>query len=150
MYPSFNICSRKLWRWYAAQKMKFSIKDFFGKCDTVSCGLVTFTEGIFNRKLHFLCSDTGHFWQELSLSVQEIKSGSFKFQGMMFEILWDWTLKLYFDAYTWKRKKIKIKINKNVNKYSWFVCAINDLSTWIWASRKSSHRRILVKRYEKS
>ena len=54
---------------------------------TVSCGLVTFTEEIFNRKLHFLCSDTAHFWQELSLSIQEIKNGSFKFQGMMFEIL---------------------------------------------------------------
>ena len=33
--------------------MKFSIKDFFSKCD-----LVTFTEVILNRKLHFLCSVT--------------------------------------------------------------------------------------------
>ena len=32
---------------YSAQKMKFSIKDFF-----------TFTEEILNGKLHFLCSDT--------------------------------------------------------------------------------------------
>ena len=35
-----------------AQKMKFSIKDFFSKCDT-------FTEGIPNRKLHFLCCRNG-------------------------------------------------------------------------------------------
>ena len=37
-----------------AQKMKFSIKGFFSKCDH----LVTFTEEIFNGKLHFFCS--GH------------------------------------------------------------------------------------------
>ena len=38
-----------------AQKMKFSIKDFFkstGKC----ADLVTYTEEILNGKLHFLCS----------------------------------------------------------------------------------------------
>ena len=41
------------------QKMKFSIKDFFIKCD-----LVTFTEEILNGKLHFLCN-VGFFysWQ---------------------------------------------------------------------------------------
>ena len=39
-----------------AQKMKFSIKDFFSKCDQLH-SLVTFTEEIINRKLHFLCSD---------------------------------------------------------------------------------------------
>ena len=40
-----------------AQKMKFSIKDFFSKCDQIrkkSADLVTFTEKIFNRKLYFL------------------------------------------------------------------------------------------------
>ena len=31
--------------------MKFSIKDFFSKCDQI-----TFTEEILNGKLHFLCS----------------------------------------------------------------------------------------------
>ena len=34
-----------------AQNMKFSIKDFFRKCD-----FFTFTEEILNGKLHFLCS----------------------------------------------------------------------------------------------
>ena len=34
------------------QKMKFSIKGFFSKCDQIQ---VTFTEEIFNGKLHFLC-----------------------------------------------------------------------------------------------
>ena len=33
-----------------AQKMKFSIKDFFSKCDQIQ---VTFTEEILNGKLHF-------------------------------------------------------------------------------------------------
>ena len=32
-----------------AQKMKFSIKDFFSKCEEI-------TEEILNGKLHFLCS----------------------------------------------------------------------------------------------
>ena len=39
--------------------MKFSVKDFFSKCDQ-TCSfpavLVTFTEEILNGKLHFLCS----------------------------------------------------------------------------------------------
>ena len=37
--------------------MKFSIKNFFSKCDQIrrKCGLVTFTEEILNGKLHFLC-----------------------------------------------------------------------------------------------
>ena len=41
-----------------SQKIKFSIKDFFSKCGQLQCptDLVTFTEEILNRKLHFLCS----------------------------------------------------------------------------------------------
>ena len=62
-----------------AQKMKFSIKDLFSKCDQIrsrhiensqliccanqlpgfygiTADLVTFTEGILNGKNHFLCS----------------------------------------------------------------------------------------------
>ena len=38
--------------YYTAQKMKFSIKDFFSK----SSDLVTFTEKVLNGKLHFLSS----------------------------------------------------------------------------------------------
>ena len=39
--------------------MKFSIKDFFSKYDHICLhlDLVTFTEEILNRKLHFLRSD---------------------------------------------------------------------------------------------
>ena len=45
-----------------AQKMKFSIKDFFSKCDQIrsfleTAHLVIFTEEILNEKLHFLCSE---------------------------------------------------------------------------------------------
>ena len=42
-----------------AQKMKFSIEDFFSKYDPnlqETTDLVTFTEEILNGKLHFLCS----------------------------------------------------------------------------------------------
>ena len=38
-----------------AQKMKFSIKDFFSKCDQIR-SFLTFTEEVFNGKLHFLHS----------------------------------------------------------------------------------------------
>ena len=41
------------------KKMKFSIKDFFSKCDQIrqeTADLFTFTKEILNRKLHFLCS----------------------------------------------------------------------------------------------
>ena len=41
-----------------AQKMKFSIKTFFSKCDQIrrKLDLVTFTEDILNEKLQFLRS----------------------------------------------------------------------------------------------
>ena len=41
--------------------MKFSIKDFFSKCDQIRSFLrilFKFTEEIINGKLHFLCSGT--------------------------------------------------------------------------------------------
>ena len=41
----------------AAQKMKFSIKDFFSKLTKSAADLVIFTEEMLNGKLHFLCSD---------------------------------------------------------------------------------------------
>ena len=40
--------------------MKFSINDFFSKCDQIRSflmDLITFTEEILNEKLHFLCSE---------------------------------------------------------------------------------------------
>ena len=43
---------------YIAQKMKFSVKDFFSKCDQIRSFLKKFTEEILNGKLHFLCSGT--------------------------------------------------------------------------------------------
>ena len=38
----------------STQTMKFSIKDFFSKCDQIRRNLVTLTEEIVNGKLHFL------------------------------------------------------------------------------------------------
>ena len=40
---------------YTAQKVKFSIKDFFSKCENAD--LVTFTEEVLNGKLRFMCTD---------------------------------------------------------------------------------------------
>ena len=37
--------------------MKFTIKDFFSKCDQIWPDLLTFTEEILNGKLGFLCSE---------------------------------------------------------------------------------------------
>ena len=41
---------------HCTKKMKFSIKDFFSKCDQIrrNCGFKT-AEEILNGKLHFLC-----------------------------------------------------------------------------------------------
>ena len=44
---------------YTAQKMMFSIKDFFGK---------EIAEEILNRKHHFLCSVKGVSWFVFTLS----------------------------------------------------------------------------------
>ena len=65
------MCSVLLLR-VSAQKTKFSIKDFFSKCDqifAVSCGLGTFTEEILNRKLHFSCSESFCFFLQFSVNV---------------------------------------------------------------------------------
>ena len=46
--------------------MKFSIKDLFSKCDQIRRNLgdlVTFTEEVFNGKLHFLCS-VQKYWKQ--------------------------------------------------------------------------------------
>ena len=53
IFPSIRVITA-----CTAQKMKFRIKDFFSKCDQIrsAADLVTFTEEIFNAKLHFLCS----------------------------------------------------------------------------------------------
>ena len=44
---------------YTAQKMNYSTKGFFSKCDQIHiffADLTTFTEEILNRKVHLLCS----------------------------------------------------------------------------------------------
>ena len=51
-------------RYSTAEKMKFSIKDFFSKCDQnpqETADLVIFTEEILNGKPHFLHSVTGDY-----------------------------------------------------------------------------------------
>ena len=52
------------------KKTKFSIKDFFSKCDQsrspnpqFHADLVTFTEETFNENIHFLCRVTVTFWK---------------------------------------------------------------------------------------
>ena len=54
------------------QKMMFSIKDLNSNCERIQfpANLVTFTDEILNRKLHFLCSvlyPGGKRFQQLSL-----------------------------------------------------------------------------------
>ena len=44
--------------WYTAQKMKFSMKDFFSKCDRIRTNMrKKSTEEIVNGKFNVLCSD---------------------------------------------------------------------------------------------
>ena len=73
----------------AAQKMKFSIKDFFSKCDQIR--RITFTEEILNGKLHFLCSVRKHVFHfnikgagEIALNCMNLLRG---FTYSNFEII---------------------------------------------------------------
>ena len=52
---------------FTAQKTKFSIKDFFSKCDQIWSNLVTFTQEILNGKLHFSvqCLTLSNFSKDL-------------------------------------------------------------------------------------
>ena len=44
--------------WYTAQKMKFSMKNFFSKCDRIRRNMrKKSTEEIVNGKFNVLCSD---------------------------------------------------------------------------------------------
>ena len=52
----FLIFYLKLVAKYTGQKMKFSIMDFFSKCDQFPADLVKFTEEILDGKLRFLCN----------------------------------------------------------------------------------------------
>ena len=49
--------------------MKFSIKDFFSKCDQIPADLVTFTEEILNGKLPFFSSEN----KAVNLHVTNVK-----------------------------------------------------------------------------
>ena len=51
--------------------MKFSIKDFFSKCDKTA-DLVIFTEKIHSGKLHFLCSQKAEKIQEQEKMFVEV------------------------------------------------------------------------------
>ena len=62
---------------HTAQKMKFSVKNFFSKCDQIrSSTLVTVIEKIFNGKLHILCSDTSRFSSKKSKCESGINAES--------------------------------------------------------------------------
>ena len=60
---------------FTAQKMKFSITDFFSKCDQIRRKLGTFTAEIRNGKLHF-CAVFVHSTNKIK---QESKTKGTKF-----------------------------------------------------------------------
>ena len=58
-YSKFGTSLVPIPRAITAQKMIFSIKEFFRKCDEIrreTADVVIFTEKILNAKNHFLCS----------------------------------------------------------------------------------------------
>ena len=69
---------------FTVQKMIFSIKDFFSKCDQFPADLVTFTEEILNRKPHF-------FVQCLFLILSGLlRVGKVKRLWKNKEVIWMW------------------------------------------------------------
>ena len=67
------------------KKMKFSIEDFFSKCDQIPFFGSTFTEEILNGKLHFcavnLITSTALLPEEILCIEYIIKKFSFIFWG---------------------------------------------------------------------
>ena len=72
--------------------MKFSIKDFFKKCDQIRifpAAMVTFTEEILNGKLHFFCAVIG--LRDIPiLSFSTENNFRYLFDWIMIEALFHW------------------------------------------------------------
>ena len=118
--------------WYTAQKMKFSIKDYFSKCDQIRKKLWTWlqTEEILNGKLHFLCSGT------FNCIFQSTKSNN-SFHSKLNSMAWKLSQELFskfrimvkrqtFISYMWaKERKILTKVipklhTSDLISYPWF------------------------------
>ena len=79
----------------AAQKIKFSIKDFFSLNVTKSIAdLVIFTEEILNGKLHFLCSVMGCLLVSLELRKREDVTVLFRTSENILHKKWRFPLKI--------------------------------------------------------
>ena len=124
-----------------SQKIKFSIKDFFSKCGQLQCptDLVTFTEEILNRKLHFLCSvaigkctENKHWKKSTSICCQ-----------------------LWSDAYSKGRDKWKGSITSNYFSISNWFRGVSDKETpiipkwtdnpyWKWKVFRNTFLRVNI------
>ena len=112
------------------QKMKFSTKDFFSKCDQIcrkleTADLVTFTEDILNGKIHFFAVG---FWQMQENFGQDkipvlLKSSNV----MIMNGLWwmvDW------------QKHIKLKVQQRPLPLVLTIASLWHTASWIWTCIK--------------
>ena len=96
--------------------MKFSIKDFFSKCDQIPqffADLVTFTEEIFNEKFQFLCSVALQILHLQSWRIKQLKTSLILIRNYLatnahFAVCLDHLIILCFDK-SEMIKKTKIK-----------------------------------------
>ena len=70
--------------------MKYSIKDFFSKCDQIRSFLITFTEEILNGKFFVQCSSLGSFYQWALFFVKSLVFFAWSFNNKTFHISRCW------------------------------------------------------------
>ena len=98
------LCSSK--GCFTAQKMTFSIKNFFSKCDQI-CGFGQFTEEIPNGKLHlhFLCSAWcmygGRYERTPNFVIPD-------YQKVSMDGIYETRLRLFTKYYSWTQFYITI------------------------------------------
>ena len=103
------------------KKWKFSIKDFFSKCDQIhrKLDLVTFTEESLNGKLNFLCS-VGYFALSNEVSLLKIinYTGWWLVSNCVLFFLWIGKVMALFHSSGKLQNDYKIKQLQNVQWYT--------------------------------
>ena len=112
-----------------AQKKKFSIKDFFSKCDQIFRKL-DFTQEILNGKLHFLCSICYHFYW-LIKKVFSINDNIAILYFCSWEKISIATSSMCFIFKQQNKKSVYfLKIWINLNNLKYGFCAFIDTFDW--------------------
>ena len=112
---------------FTAQKMKFSIKDFFSKCDQIIVDLATFTEEISNGKLHF-------FVQCLKRHVTRNHISSKNFGNFIFRLSW---IRIYLEFSPHSRNETGTTNFKEFLLESYSKICSRQMLTWYYPESRA-------------